>query len=59
MIEFKKILVLIIFDGWGYCEDLENNVILVVNMLNLDVLFVNYFSILVSGLGLDVGLFDG
>ncbi|MBL53704.1 MAG: phosphoglycerate mutase (2,3-diphosphoglycerate-independent) [Alteromonadaceae bacterium] len=59
MTESKKTLALIILDGWGYREDPENNAILAANTPNLDALFANYPSTLVSGSGLDVGLPDG
>jgi 2,3-bisphosphoglycerate-independent phosphoglycerate mutase len=59
MSQFKKPLALIIMDGWGYREDPENNAILAAKTPNLDRLFEEYPSTLISGSGLDVGLPDG
>lgn len=59
MIEYKKLLVLMILDGWGYCEDIESNVIFVVNILVFDNFWVICLYILILGLGFDVGLFVG
>ncbi|WP_017443841.1 2,3-bisphosphoglycerate-independent phosphoglycerate mutase [Gayadomonas joobiniege] len=55
----KKPLVLIIMDGWGYSENPENNAILAANTPNLDRLWKDYPSTLISGSGLDVGLPNG
>ncbi|MER2492480.1 2,3-bisphosphoglycerate-independent phosphoglycerate mutase [Catenovulum sediminis] len=55
----KKPLVLIIMDGWGYSENPENNAILAANTPNLDRLWKEYPSTLISGSGMDVGLPDG
>lgn len=59
MTEAKKTLALIILDGWGYREETTNNAILAANTPNLDRLFKEYPSTLISGSGLDVGLPDG
>ncbi len=55
----KKPLALIILDGWGYREDLENNAIAHAKTPNLDALTEQYTNTLISGSGLDVGLPDG
>lgn len=55
----KKLMVLVIFDGWGYCEDNVNNVINNVNILVMDSLIVNNLNIFILVLGMDVGLLDG
>lgn len=55
----KKTLALIIMDGWGHREDQTNNAIAHANTPNLDRLWQQYPSTLISGSGLDVGLPDG
>ena len=55
----KKTLALIIMDGWGHREDTNNNAIAHANTPNLDRLWKNSPSTLISGSGLDVGLPDG
>lgn len=55
----KKLMVLVILDGWGYCEDNVNNVINNVCIFVMDSLMVNNFYILIFVFGMDVGLFDG
>lgn len=59
MSQSKKPLALIIMDGWGYREEPENNAILAANTPNLDRLFEQYPSTLISGSGMDVGLPEG
>lgn len=59
MTQQKKTLALIILDGWGYREDTESNAIAAANTPNLDRLFEQYPSTLISGSGMDVGLPDG
>lgn len=56
MSQAKKTMVLVILDGWGYREASENNAILAANTPNMDALWQNYPSTLISGSGLDVGL---
>ncbi|WP_440906057.1 2,3-bisphosphoglycerate-independent phosphoglycerate mutase [Catenovulum sp. SX2] len=55
----KKPLVLIIMDGWGYSENPKDNAIMAANTPNLDKLWKEYPSTLISGSGMDVGLPDG
>jgi len=55
----KKPLVLLILDGWGYREQIENNAIAQANTPVMDSLWQQYPHSLISGSGLDVGLPDG
>lgn len=55
----KKPLVLLILDGWGYREQLENNAIAQARTPVMDALWQQYPHSLISGSGLDVGLPDG
>lgn len=55
----KKPLVLLILDGWGYREQIENNAIAQANTPVMDKLWQTYPHSLISGSGLDVGLPDG
>ncbi len=50
---------LLIFDGWGYSEDSENNAIAQANTPNWDAIWANCPHTLISGSGADVGLPDG
>lgn len=58
MLVFKKFMVLVILDGYGYCEEQQDNVIFSVKILVMDVLWVNCLYILIDVFGLEVGLFD-
>lgn len=51
--------VLIILDGFGYCIEIEFNVIVYVSILNWDKFWSECLYILILGFGMDVGLFDG
>lgn len=55
----KKPLVLLILDGWGYREDVNNNAIAQANTPVMDKLWQSCPHTLISGSGLDVGLPDG
>ncbi|WP_298440838.1 2,3-bisphosphoglycerate-independent phosphoglycerate mutase [uncultured Ferrimonas sp.] len=55
----KKTLALLILDGWGSREPTADNAITTANTPNLDALWDNAASGLISGSGLDVGLPDG
>ncbi|HSG53788.1 MAG TPA: 2,3-bisphosphoglycerate-independent phosphoglycerate mutase, partial [Rheinheimera sp.] len=55
----KKPLVLLILDGWGYREDVNNNAIAQANTPVMDKLWQTCPHSLISGSGLDVGLPDG
>jgi 2,3-bisphosphoglycerate-independent phosphoglycerate mutase len=55
----NKPLILLIFDGWGYREDIQYNAIAAANTPNWDKLWSNYPHTLLSGSGLDVGLPKG
>ncbi|WP_166837099.1 2,3-bisphosphoglycerate-independent phosphoglycerate mutase [Rheinheimera pleomorphica] len=55
----KKPLVLLILDGWGYREEVNNNAIAQANTPVMDRLWQDYPHTLISGSGLDVGLPDG
>ncbi len=55
----KKPLVLIIMDGWGYSDKIENNAVANARTPNLDVLCQQYANTQISGSGMDVGLPDG
>jgi 2,3-bisphosphoglycerate-independent phosphoglycerate mutase len=52
----KKPLALLILDGWGYREDIDNNAIAHAKTPHLDRLTHVYPNTLISGSGLDVGL---
>ncbi|MCY7295385.1 2,3-bisphosphoglycerate-independent phosphoglycerate mutase [Alteromonas sp. a30] len=55
----KKPFVLVILDGWGHREELENNAIANAKTPVLDHLWASCPHTLISGSGLDVGLPDG
>jgi 2,3-bisphosphoglycerate-independent phosphoglycerate mutase len=59
MTDVKKPLALLILDGWGHREDVDNNAIANANTPALDKLTESYPSTFISGSGLDVGLPDG
>lgn len=52
-------LALLILDGWGHRQDADDNAISKANTPNIDRLFNDYPSTLISGSGIDVGLPDG
>jgi 2,3-bisphosphoglycerate-independent phosphoglycerate mutase len=55
----NKPLILLIFDGWGYRENTEDNAILAANTPNWDEFWSSYPHTLISGSGSDVGLPKG
>lgn len=55
----KKLVVLIIMDGFGYNKDVKGNVIVEFKIFNLDRIKKEYLNILINVSGFDVGLFDG
>jgi 2,3-bisphosphoglycerate-independent phosphoglycerate mutase len=59
MTSCKKPLVLLILDGWGYREEVNNNAIAQANTPVMDSLWQSCPHSLISGSGLDVGLPDG
>lgn len=59
MTKRKAPLALLILDGWGHRVDADDNAISRANTPNMDRLFSEYPSTLISGSGKDVGLPDG
>lgn len=56
MPDARKPIVLIVLDGWGYSENLDNNAILNANIPYWDYLWDRYPHTLIKGSGADVGL---
>ncbi|MEE4245819.1 MAG: 2,3-bisphosphoglycerate-independent phosphoglycerate mutase [Kangiellaceae bacterium] len=54
-----KPMVLLILDGWGHSEEIDNNAILAAKTPNFDRLWQDCPHTLISGSGLDVGLPSG
>ncbi|WP_216782163.1 2,3-bisphosphoglycerate-independent phosphoglycerate mutase [Candidatus Profftia tarda] len=59
MSKIKKTMVLLILDGYGYREDMQDNAILKAKSPVMDRLWKEYPHTLISASGLDVGLPDG